>query len=79
MLRAVAEGFWVSTSVSNKMGQCNFLGQRDRSSFINKGKVGQAQNLAKRQVGLGQLVKIRDEMWDGTVPYFVRAEKDVMK
>ena len=45
------------TSVSNRTGQCNFSGQRDRSSFIvpgqrDKGTTGQDQNLA-----LG---------WDGT-------------
>ena len=36
----------------------------------DKGTMGQAQNLAKGRDGLGQSVKIRDGMWDGTVQDF---------
>ena len=44
------------TMVSNGTGQCNFSGQRDRSSFIvmDKGTTGQAKNLAKGRDGPGQ-------------------------
>ena len=77
---------WVQTRVSNRTGQYNFLGKRDRSSFIVP---GQAQNFAKRRDGLGQPDKIRDGTQDWTVQDFEsvlsrgtkwdRVEKDVRK
>ena len=46
---------WVYSRVSNGTGQCNFLGQRNRSSFIvsEKGTTGQAQSLATGRDGTG--------------------------
>jgi hypothetical protein len=60
-----------SVFVSNRTGQCNFLGQRDRSFFIVPGQrgTGQAQNLTKGQDELGQPVKIRDGTGRGRERY----------
>ena len=63
----------MQTRVSNKTGQCNFSGQRDRripSLSRNKRTTGQAQNLAKSRAGPGQPVKIQNGTQDGTVRYF---------
>ena len=50
----------VESADSNGTGQCNFSGQRDRSSFIvpGQGTPGQAQNLAMGQDVPEQSVKI---------------------
>jgi hypothetical protein len=65
----------VCSRVSNGTGQWNFLGQRDRSSFIVQ---GQRDNRTSSkschktgQAGLGQPVKIRDGQWDGTINIFL--------
>ena len=52
-------------SVSNGMGQCNFSGQRDRSSFIVPRQRDNGTS-SKSCQGTGQPVKIRDGTWDGT-------------
>ena len=62
--------------VSNGTGQCNFLGQRDRSSFIVPGQrtTGQAKTLAKRRDGPGQ-----PKSRTGRKTKRDRAEKDILK
>ena len=54
------------------MGQCNFLGHRDRGSFIVLGQraTGQAKNLAKGQNEPGQPKSGTERD---------RAEKDILK
>jgi hypothetical protein len=47
----------VATSVSNGMGQCNFSGQRDRSSFIVPGQRDQLKILPRDGTGLDSLSK----------------------
>ena len=63
----------IETRVSNGTGQCNFSGQRDRSSFVvpgqrDNGTTGQAKNLAKGLAGLGRagIAKIQDGTRDKT-------------
>ena len=63
LAEALFESPWYGSNISNGTGQCNILGQRDRSSFIVP-----RQNLAKGQEGLGQPVKIQDKRQDGMVP-----------
>ena len=62
--------------VSNGTGQCNFSGQRERSSFISrdKGTTGQAKNLAKGWNGPGQ-----PKSGTGRGTKRDKAEKDVLK
>ena len=51
-------------------GQSKFLEQSDKSSFIVKGTMEPAQNLAKGPDGPRQPLKIHDKTWDGTVQDF---------
>ena len=50
----------LQTSVSNGTGQCNFSGQRDKSSFIVPGQRDN-ETSSKSCHGPGQSVKIWDE------------------
>ena len=62
----------IMNRISNGTGQCNFFGQRDRSSLVILGQrtTGLAQNLAKGKDETRQAVKIQDRIWDGTVQDF---------
>ena len=82
------------SSVSNRGGQCNFLGHREREVHSLSRDIetsGQAQNCAKGRYGLGQPIKIQDGTREGTVRGFDscpvlshgtkrdRAEEDILK